>query len=620
MYHIVEDNDSFSIEIIHTPSVTLTKTANTNVATLGSVVNYSYCVKNTGDVTIDILQLYDDKLGQINLSTTSLAPKESVNASALYTITCADVQNDILVNIAQVDAITALNESVSDQTSEEILLSYEPDITISKTVYDNNNKLWKNDLTLIEENLLLFNITITNTGNEQLHNIVILDLLPDQLCYANNASMIPMNSSSNSVLWKIPLLEVNESVIITYNAIAILIGPGTNNASASVDLCGDTLIKYDQVSINVLPCPSEVWVNSNWITQYFVNFYNPSLTLGYDAYDNIQDAVRNVCSCGVVYVLNSTYYEQILINKDVYLYGESSAVIRFPNTIRTYSINGFGVYSPLIFAYGGTLQYGDVTGENTIGVLVDGFTLEGYFENNSIGILFYNVESHCSPSKIVHCTIQDINTAIRLDGCSQDTTIIHNQIEWADHTIGKTGILITSSDTCELENVTINHNYIGSSCGDNVGVWNQIDLPVNATQNWWGSPDGPNSPLYEDSYDYYTHRIADGVGSKVIGNLSFDPWAGIDASISVSNTNVSKNEYVFFESQDSFACRINGSYYPFYTITWDFDDGQYSFKSNPVHKYSSTGTYIVTFQVKAIDLSLWPSFMVDTTKVTIKVI
>jgi len=617
--HTVHDNDSYSVEIVHTASISLIKMANTNVATLGSVVNYSYCVKNTGDVTVNDIQLYDDKLGEINLSTTCLAPNELVNASVLYTITCTDVQNDTLVNIAQVDAITTLNESVSNQSTEEIILSYQPDITMSKTVYDKKYKTWKNEHTVIEENLLLFNITIKNTGKEQLHDILIKDSLPDQLCYANNASMIPVNISSNCIFWEISQLDVNESLRITYNAIATLIGSGINNASAIVDLCDETLIKYDTVNITVLACPSEVWVNRNWISQVYVNSYNPSLTLDYDAYNNIQDAVKNVCTCGVVYVLNGTYREQILINKDVHLFGKSSAVIRFPNKIKTYSINGSGAFSPLIFAHGGRLRYNDVSGPNTIGVLIDGFTIEGNFENNSIGILFYNVETNCTPSKIINCTIQDINTAIRIDGCSQDTTVVHNRIEWVDHTVGKVGILITTSNNCEPDNVHINHNYIGSSCGDNVGVWNQIDQPVNATLNWWGSPDGPNSPQNEDSHDYYSQRIADGVGSKVIGNLSFDPWAGVDALITVSDTNVSRNEYIFFESKDSFACRINGSYYPFYSITWDFDDGQYSFKSNPVHKYGSSGTYIVTFQVKAIDMSLWSSFMIDIAKVTIKV-
>lgn len=615
----VYDTDSFLVEIGHTSSINLDKVANTNIATLGSVVNYSYCVKNTGDVSVHDIQLCDDKLGPISLSATSLAPNEWVNASVMYTVTCADVQNDTLVNIAQVDAITILNESVSDQSTEEIILSYQPDISIAKTVFDDKYRNWKNEITIIEENLLLFNITITNTGREELHNILIRDSLPDQLCYANNASMIPLNNSSNSILWEITHLDVNESIRITYNAIATLIGSGENNASAIVDLCGGTLVKCDMVNITVLPCPSEVWVKSNWLTQHFVDIYNPSLTLDYDAYDNIQDAVKNVCSCGVVHVLNGVYREQILINKDVYLYGESSVVLRFPDTLRTFSINGSGAYSPIIFAFGGTLQYCDVTGLDTIGVLIDGFTIEGNFENNSIGILYHNVETKCAPSKIINCSIQNINTAIMIDGCSQDSTILNNTIDWIDHTIGKVGIVITKSNYFEPDNIQINHNYIGSSCGNNIGVWNKIDQPINATLNWWGSPDGPNSPLVEETFDYYTRRIADGVGTKVIGNLSFDPWAGIDALITASETNVTTYDYVLFESRDSFACRINGSYFPFYSLKWDFGDDQYSFKSNPVHRYSSSGTYDVTFLVKAIDMNLWPSFMIDIAEMTIKV-
>jgi len=70
-------------------------------------------------------------------------------------------------------------------------------------------------------------------------------------------------------------------------------------------------------------------------------------------------------------------------------------------------------------------------------------------------------------------------------------------------------------------------------------------------------------------------------------------------------------EPIFFDSDNSFACHINGSFYDFYDVQWKFDDGSYSFNDATSHIYNTPGVYEVSLRVRAVDMHLWPFFMID---------
>jgi hypothetical protein len=91
-----------SVDLTYTASLQLTKTADPSPATPHETITYTYTITNNGNVTTDNLSLQDDKLGEISLTDTTLAPGESLTATATYTVTTADLPGPI-VNTATVN-------------------------------------------------------------------------------------------------------------------------------------------------------------------------------------------------------------------------------------------------------------------------------------------------------------------------------------------------------------------------------------------------------------------------------------------------------------------------------------------------------------------------------------
>ncbi|RLC71697.1 MAG: hypothetical protein DRI26_04565 [Chloroflexi bacterium] len=66
--------------------------------------------------------------------------------------------------------------------------------------------------------------------------------------------------------------------------------------------------------------------------------------------------------------------------------------------------------------------------------------------------------------------------------------------------------------------------HYNSIVGNGVGVENwQVSSDIDATLNWWGSPDGPTADLDGDGVPEY-----DGGGDGIWGPVTFSPWLGID--------------------------------------------------------------------------------------------
>jgi uncharacterized repeat protein (TIGR01451 family)/LPXTG-motif cell wall-anchored protein len=66
------------------PWLKLTKTVSPTRIRVGGTVKYTYTIKNNNDVEITGLTLFDDKLGEIELDTTVIAPGEIVTAEVEY--------------------------------------------------------------------------------------------------------------------------------------------------------------------------------------------------------------------------------------------------------------------------------------------------------------------------------------------------------------------------------------------------------------------------------------------------------------------------------------------------------------------------------------------------------
>jgi hypothetical protein len=71
--------------------LSIIKSADPTSAAVGDTITYTYTIFNNGNVTTDNLSLQDDKLGEISLADTTLAPGEEVTATASYEVTASDL-------------------------------------------------------------------------------------------------------------------------------------------------------------------------------------------------------------------------------------------------------------------------------------------------------------------------------------------------------------------------------------------------------------------------------------------------------------------------------------------------------------------------------------------------
>jgi hypothetical protein len=81
--------------------LSISKSADLTSAAVSETITYTYTISNSDNVTIENISLQDDKLGVISLAATTLAPGESVTATATYTVAISDLPGPI-VNTATV--------------------------------------------------------------------------------------------------------------------------------------------------------------------------------------------------------------------------------------------------------------------------------------------------------------------------------------------------------------------------------------------------------------------------------------------------------------------------------------------------------------------------------------
>jgi len=259
------------------------------------------------------------------------------------------------------------------------------------------------------------------------------------------------------------------------------------------------------------------------------------------------------------------------------------------NDIQNTVYDGIDVYN---YGYGDDSPDGTVIVDNIIAYCGNGYDAIWLGENQD--------------TAITRNYIHDNTNAIHIDGDSHDTMIEYNWILEND-----VGILVTESGGFEPDGIEAYYNYIYSNCAMDTGIDNQVSNMVEATHNWFGV-DGPCGGIA----DAVTGRIADGSGEQVIGSIHFDPWAGVEASGSVTPTGALIGDIIHYDASDSFA--YGGSIGPAdwnpdnynYVLDgtplgiqyfWDFDDGLYSFQQSGAHIYDSSGTYTVVLRVRALD-------------------
>ncbi|NMC46405.1 MAG: class F sortase [Chloroflexi bacterium] len=149
------------------PALTLSKNASpTTYIAADSVISYDYMVTNSGSTIItDAITIADDKTTVVcdALPVGGLDPYESIDCSATYTITQADMDSGSVTNHATASDGT----TTSNQASATVTADQSPEISLVKTATETTYVAVDDELN--------FKVTATNTGNVTLTNVSITD-------------------------------------------------------------------------------------------------------------------------------------------------------------------------------------------------------------------------------------------------------------------------------------------------------------------------------------------------------------------------------------------------------------------------------------------------------------
>lgn len=117
------------------PSISADKSTTTaSYSAVGQVIPYTYVVTNTGNVTINSLQVADDRIATVNCPVTTLAPAASTTCTASYAITQADVDAGAVTNVAVVTGTPTVGTLDPVQDTVTVNGSAAPALTLAKSV------------------------------------------------------------------------------------------------------------------------------------------------------------------------------------------------------------------------------------------------------------------------------------------------------------------------------------------------------------------------------------------------------------------------------------------------------------------------------------------------------
>uniref|UniRef100_UPI0030F41420 DUF7507 domain-containing protein n=1 Tax=Nocardioides sp. GXZ039 TaxID=3136018 RepID=UPI0030F41420 len=164
-----------------TPSIALDKqvasiedTNDSGLVDAGDEITYTFTVTNTGNVTLDPVQVNDPLVGAVTCAPNALAPTESVTCTAApYTIKQSD-QGGNVVNTATVTGTPPRGPDVkSTDTTTTGVDTPAPSIELDKSVSAIDDVDGSGVTDAGDE--ITYSFTVTNTGNVPLSSVRVDD-------------------------------------------------------------------------------------------------------------------------------------------------------------------------------------------------------------------------------------------------------------------------------------------------------------------------------------------------------------------------------------------------------------------------------------------------------------
>ena len=150
------------------PAIHLVKSASPAAyAAPGEIIDYTYTVTDTGNVTLHRIALTDNRLGPVTCAFTTLGPGQSMTCSAAHVTTQADVDAGRIANAADVTGHPPTGPPVTGAADVTVDASHHPGIALVKTAtpaqYAEPGET------------ISYAYMVTNTGNVTLHAIALTD-------------------------------------------------------------------------------------------------------------------------------------------------------------------------------------------------------------------------------------------------------------------------------------------------------------------------------------------------------------------------------------------------------------------------------------------------------------
>ncbi|TFH10848.1 MAG: DUF11 domain-containing protein, partial [Candidatus Atribacteria bacterium] len=156
-----------SIALIKTGTLDMTVGAPNGLANVGDKITYIFAVTNTGNVTLTNVTVTDPKVTVTGGPLASLAAGaiDTTTFTASYVLTQNDIDAGFKDNTATATGKDPDNNDVTTTDDETVTIDAAPAIAIEKT----------GQASATIGQLITYTITVTNTGNVTLHNVILSD-------------------------------------------------------------------------------------------------------------------------------------------------------------------------------------------------------------------------------------------------------------------------------------------------------------------------------------------------------------------------------------------------------------------------------------------------------------
>ena len=229
-------------------------------ADIGDWVTFKLYVNNTGGTPLDIYVRDELPLGltyvagSTDIDGISVSQEEpEISGNYLYWNFTNDVPSETYIvitfradvdecgehiNVANVTGEYVCQEKIYDEDTAIVWVSCEPDIDIDKKAsLDGVN--WVDDVieTFVGD-IVFFKINVSNTGDQVLDGVVVIDTLPSLLTFNDDADPenILYNESDNEIRWFFSHILVDEYRVITFSATVTDVGIDENIVTTTT--CG----------------------------------------------------------------------------------------------------------------------------------------------------------------------------------------------------------------------------------------------------------------------------------------------------------------------------------------------------------------------------------------------